>query len=170
MSDLARIHEVYQKYVDARNALLNELNLSRKSNRDPLSEFSEWLVKELVGGILASSPIQKDWDVQTPNGETYQVKYLANSTEKWVNEHPVSVNEAMKYYALVIFEDLLPKAVIIFPANNLARIGELLKKKHPNLDKTLQFTKANYTQIIKNTAHFSAENVRIFLAPDWHQQ
>ncbi len=170
MPDLSRIQTVYQKYVDARNALLNELNLKRRSNRDPLSEFSEWLVKELVEGTLAENPVQKAWDIQTLNGDTYQVKYLANSADKWVNVHPILVNEMMNYYTLVIFESLLPQAVIIFPVQNLALIGKELRKKHLNLDISLQFTQSNYNQIISNPALFKNLGVRLYLPPNWDLQ
>jgi hypothetical protein len=61
MPDLSRVFAVYQRYIDARNALLDELKLKRLSNRDPLAEFSEWLVAALVDGVLADSPVQKGW-------------------------------------------------------------------------------------------------------------
>lgn len=51
------------RYVEARNALLEELQLKGKSNRDPLSEFSEWLVAVLVKGNSAENRVQKGWDV-----------------------------------------------------------------------------------------------------------
>jgi hypothetical protein len=58
MPDLSRVQAAYQRYMEARNALLDELQLKRRSNRDPLSEFSEWLVAALVDGTLADSPVQ----------------------------------------------------------------------------------------------------------------
>lgn len=164
MADLARVREVYQKYVAARNELLDALDLKRRSNRDPLAEFSEWLVAALVGGMLADNPVQKGWDVQMPNsGEKIQVKYLANSAEKWVNEHTIETNGLMNSYAIVIFEALLPKTVIIFPVNNLEAVGKTLHKKHPKLDKTLQFTQKNYRQILADAEGFKELGVRLFL-------
>lgn len=35
MADLSHVEEAYQRYVEARNALLDELQLRRRSNRDP---------------------------------------------------------------------------------------------------------------------------------------
>ncbi|HVU11306.1 MAG TPA: hypothetical protein VHD90_08510 [Phototrophicaceae bacterium] len=165
MSDLSRVLTVYQRYVDARNALLNELNL--KSNRDPLAEFSEWLVAALVGGTLASSRVQKGWDVLAPEGEKIQVKYLANPADQWVNEHGIEVDEAMDSYAIVFFEALLPQSVIIFPARNLAAVGAALKKRHGKLDTRLALTRVNYRQILNNVDSFKALGVRQYLAPDW---
>jgi hypothetical protein len=168
MSDLARVRAAYERYVEARNTLLDELHLGRRSNRDPLAEFSEWLVAALVGGTLADSPVQKGWDVMTPAGEKIQVKYLANSTDdSWANEHKIEIKELMDSYAIVIFEALLPQAIIIFPVRNLAAIGTKLGKRHGNLDTTLQFTRTNYLKIRQDTAGFSSLGVRLYLPPDW---
>ncbi len=167
MPDLTRIQEVYNRYVEARNALLDELNLNRRSNRDPLSEFSEWLVAALLDGTRANSPVQKGWDVQTPDGKKIQVKYLANSAERWVNEHPIQISNLMDKYAIVIFESLLPQAIIIFPADNLAAVGNKLGKKHSNLDTTLQFTQANYRKIRNENTEFKELGVQLYLPPDW---
>lgn len=167
MADLLRVQEAYRRYVEARNALLDELQLKRKSNRDPLAEFSEWLVAALVGGTLADSPVQPGWDVLGPDGERIQVKYLANPAEAWVNEHPVYVTELMDSYAIVIFEALLPKAVVVFPALNLAAVGTAMGKRHGNRDAALQFTRANYRRILKDPLAFKALGVRLYLAPDW---
>lgn len=170
MPDLSRVLAAYQRYVEARNALLDELHLKRRSNRDPLSEFSEWLVAALVEGNLADSPVQKDWDVRGSDGEMIQVKYLANPADRWVNEHEIRVNEPMGSYALVIFEALLPQAVVVFPARNLGAVGAALGKQHGNLGSTLQFTRANYRQICNSAARFKMLGVRLYLAPDWTLQ
>jgi hypothetical protein len=163
MPDLSHLLHVYRRYVEARNALLDELQLRRRSNRDPLAEFSEVFVAALVNGTLAESPVQKDWDVRRPTGETIQVKYLANPADRWVNEHEVRVNEHMDGYALVIFEALLPQAVVIFPARNLEAVGQALHKRHPNLSTTLQFTQANYRRICSELALFKSLGVEVYL-------
>ena len=170
MSDLSRALAVFRRYVEARNALLDELKLRRKSNRDPLAEFSEWLVATLIGGTRADNPVQKGWDVRGPDDEKVQVKYLANSTGQWINEHTIHVTEWVNSYALVIFEDLLPQAVVIFPARNLAAIGKALGKRHSDLDTTLQFTQTNYRRIRENMPQFKTLSVQLYLAPDWAVQ
>jgi len=167
---LEKVLAAYQKYIDGRNALLDELNLSQRSNRDPLSEFSEWLVAALVDGKLAESRVQKGWDVSTASDEKIQVKYLANPADRWVNEHHIVINEYMTAYALVLYEALLPTAVIIFPVTGLQKVGMLLGKKHGNLETTIQFTRQNYHRIKDNPATFAGLGVRLYLAPDWKLQ
>jgi hypothetical protein len=166
--DLTRVLSVYQQYVDARNALLSELHL--KSNRDPLSEFSEWLVAALVKGKLAESRVQKGWDVLAPGDIKIQVKYLANPADQWINEHEIQITELMNFYAIVFFEALLPKSVIIFPAHNLAAVGRALNKRHGKLVTYLSFTRANYRQILNNVSLFKTLDVSVYVAPHWALQ
>ncbi len=170
MSDLSHLLEVYERYIDARNILLDELQLKGRSNRDPLPEFSERLVAALVEGDLADSRVQPGWDVQGTDGEKIQVKCLSNSTDEWVNGITIEVNRLMDSYAMVIFKALLPQAVIFFPARNLAAVGNALGKLHGNLDSTLQFTRANYRQILSNPSWFKGLGVRVYLPPDWALQ
>lgn len=159
---------MYSRYVEARNALLTELNLGRNSNRDPLAEFAEWLVAALLGGTLAPSPVQAHWDVEAPEVGKVQVKYLANSgNERWVNEHPVRVSDLMDAYAIVFYESLLPVSVVLLPARRLAEIGLALAKRHPNQDSTLQLTRANYVRLIGEPAMFRPLGVRAWQAPIW---
>src|SRR5262249_5622271 len=78
-----------EAYRAARVRLLEVLDLA-VSNRDPLAEFSEHLVQALLGGKLASSRVQKGYDLTIPSGERVQVRYLANpGAVSWVNEHNV---------------------------------------------------------------------------------
>lgn len=107
-SDINHGMNAFQQYRQARIDFLKMLLPEYQSNRDPLSEFSEWLVAKLVGGDLADSQVQKGWDVQTSDGHRIQVKYLANSQTKWVNEHEVRLTDDMTKYAIVIFEALQP--------------------------------------------------------------
>jgi hypothetical protein len=168
MSDLERIQAVYARYVEARNALLLELNLGRSSNRDPLAEFSEWLVASLLSGALADSPVQAHWDVDAPEAGKVQVKYLANTGNKrWVNEHLVKVNAQMDSYAIVFFESLLPVSAVLLPARRLADVCAALGKRHPQQDTTLQLTRANYIRIISEPAVFRPLGARTWRAPDW---
>jgi hypothetical protein len=168
--DLQRVRGIYGQYVEARNALLAELNLGRNSNRDPLAEFAEWLVAALLGGTLAPSPVQAHWDVEAPGVGKVQVKYLANSgSEGWVNEHPVHVTEQMDAYAIVFYESLLPVAVAQLPARRLAEVGAALGKRHPNQDRSLQLTRANYMRLLGEPTTFRPLGVRVWRAPDWSE-
>lgn len=76
----------WAEYRQARYRLLDHLSTAQ-SNRDPMSEFAEILVRDLVGGQLAPSRTEKGWDVETPEGEKIQVRYLANRSGNWANWH-----------------------------------------------------------------------------------
>lgn len=121
-SDAMRLLQAMERYSMARAEFLRDLGIG-DSNRDPLAEFSEYLVASLVGGSLATSRVQKGFDVVDPKGEFVQVRYLANSAERWVNEHPVVFTEGLDAYALVVFENLAPAGVVIFPLHAMATIA-----------------------------------------------
>jgi hypothetical protein len=89
---------------------------------------------------------------------------------RWVNEHEIRVNERMDSYAIVVFEALLPQAVLVFPVRNLEAIGKALGKRHSNLSATLQFTQANYRRICEDAASFNILGIRLYLAPEWTLQ
>jgi hypothetical protein len=55
----------------------------------PFAEFAERLAHAVLGGEMAASRVQKDWDFTTDAGERVQVRYLANPPDRWVNEHYV---------------------------------------------------------------------------------
>jgi hypothetical protein len=110
------------------------------------------------------------WDVRGPDDERIQVKYLANPVGRWVNEHEIRVNERMDSYAIVIYEALLPQAVIVFPKYNLEVVGAPLGKRSSNLDIGFWFTQANYRHVCNEIAIFNTLGIRLYLAPDWTLQ
>lgn len=130
------------------------------SNKDPMSEFSEVLVANLVGGELAENRTQKGYDLIADN-KRIQVKYLSNPENKWINWHTVKFNEDMDLYALVYIEQLEPKYVFIFQKRDLTRLCDLLGKRHKNIDKELQFTKTNYEELIRNPEKYRDEGVEV---------
>jgi len=69
-------------YRQARFTLLDTIGL-RHSNRDPLSEFSESLVAEVLGAQPAESRVQTGYDLTTADGIRVDVKYLANPENGW---------------------------------------------------------------------------------------
>ena len=142
----ARILQLFEEYWTSRRSFLVGLGLPA-TNRDPLSEFSELLVLSLLGGTRAASRVQKGYDLIDDDGQRVEVKYLANPSEGWVNEHQVIMTEDRDLYALVIFEDLRPISVIVFP-RMLSAICAFLGKKHPGQETTLQLTRANYRRIL----------------------
>ncbi len=156
------IIEAYAAYRDARVRLLNELECSA-SNRDPLAEFSERLVAKLVDGQLAANRVQPGYDLIAPSGERVQVKYLANPSAGWINEHQVHFGHPeCDAYALVFFEELLPIAVILFPRASIAQVCRALGKRHPNQEVSLQLTRRNFRRILEDEDTFRALGVQIF--------
>jgi hypothetical protein len=135
------------------------------SNRDPLAEFSEHLVRALLGGKLASNRVQKDYDLIIPSGEKVQIRYLANpGTSKWVNEHHVRCAPGFDLYALVLYDAFRPSSVLVFPAS-LTAIGAALHKAHPGQDLSLQLTRANYLMIRDDPGRFRRLGMQVWLAP-----
>jgi hypothetical protein len=155
-----RLLDVLASYREGRRRLLVALGCSA-SNRDPLAEFSERLVAGLLGGTLAASRVQKGHDLVTPAGETVQVRYLANVSGGWVNEHTVSFKEHLDRYALVVFEDFDPNAVLVFPREAMGAICALLGKRHPNQARTLQLTHRNYQQLLIERERFEQVGLKL---------
>lgn len=152
--------DAWDVYRAARQHLLDQLDRPG-SNRDPLVEFSERLVATLVGGHLASSLVQKDYDVIGPRNERIQVKYLANRGNKWVNEHCIRFTGEMDSYVVVFFDDLHPTFAVSFPRNSMTSICQLLGKRHPNQELTLQLTQRNLKQILEHKAQFAGLGVTV---------
>ena len=132
MSDLHELLEALSLYRAARHALLTKVGVPL-SNRDPLAEFAEVLVATLVGGTLATSRVQAGWDLETPDGTRYQVKYLANAIDSGVNEHCIRSRPGVDWYALVMIEDFTVAGVVAFPPD-LTHVCAALGKKHPRQD------------------------------------
>ncbi|MDX2819236.1 hypothetical protein PV410_43115 [Streptomyces sp. PA03-5A] len=150
-------------YRAARRTLLATLGVEQ-SNRDPLSEFAERFVAALWGGRLAASRVQRHYDIETPNGEKIQVKYLANASVSWVNEHPVHRFPGVDWYVLVLFEAFEVVGVVGFPPD-LTEICAALGKQHPHQERHLQFTRRNWLTIRDHAEAYRALNVRIWLPP-----
>lgn len=131
------------------------------SNRDPLAEFSERFVAGLLGGALAPNRVQAGYDVTLRDGRRVQVKYLANSTGPWVNEHHVRSLADVDHYTLVIYEAFELKAVLVFPAH-LTDVCRHLRKRHPRQDSELQLTRRNYEAICKDLDAYEQLGVQVF--------
>ena len=159
----------WASYREARVHLLNSLNL-HLSNRDPMSEFSEALVRVLYKGNLAPSRVQQGWDVVSALKGRIQVKYLANPSGAWVNESLVLHSPEIDDSALVIFIDLMPESVLVFPAQRLEAIGALLGTRHPEQDTPLEFTQGNYEFIRSDPGRFVSLGLDVWLRTgpnDW---
>ncbi|MEX2093285.1 MAG: hypothetical protein WD971_11445 [Pirellulales bacterium] len=64
---------------------------------------------------------------------------------------------------MVFFEGLEVRAIVIFARETLCDVCAVLKKKHPNQDKVLLFTQANFNQLLAYPEHFEALGVKSFI-------
>jgi len=166
LTKTALLTQAMATYGAARREFLVALGIPA-SNRDPLAEFSERLVAELVGGRLADSRVAKGYDVVDPDGRKIQVRYLANPEGAWVNEHLVTFDDDLDFYALVIVEALEPTAVTCFARHTLAQVCAQLGKRHPQQERTLQLTRVNAKALLVDRAQFAPLGVRVWRAPEW---
>lgn len=152
------------EYRVARRRLLDVLGLGT-SNRDPVPEFAEHLVADILGGTLAPSRVQAAWDVETPAGKV-QVRTLSNTgADVWINEHVVRSVPGVDRYALVILEDLAVSAVLVFPAG-LTRVGAHLVKHHREQATTLQLTRRDFVRLLADPVAAEAAGVQIWTPAD----
>jgi len=148
-------------YRDARRRFLTTIGCEG-SNRDPFAEFSERLAHALLGGTLAESRTQKGWDFRDPDGRRVQVRYLANPEGRWVNEHLVDFRgDGCDRYALVVFEGLNVRSMLVFDAHRLAAVGSALGKRHPDQDRMLALTQANYRSLCADPDRYAPLGVQV---------
>lgn len=153
------------RYAAARCEFLTAINCET-SCRDPLAEFAEKLVEELLGATAAPSRVQRGYDLVSPDGQRVQVKYLANPCDdRWINEHHVVFSEELDQYALVIFERFDLSAVLLFHRSSLSQVCQQLGKRHPNQDHTLQLTRRNYRTLIEGAEQFRSLGVTVWRPP-----
>jgi len=157
--DVDQLRVEWEIYRSARVRLLDAINLGF-SNRDPLSEFSEAIVLAQLGGRLADSRVQRGYDLTTEAGDQVQVKYLANPTQQWINEHHIRSDGLWDRYALVIYEELRPRRTLMFSAQ-LGAVGGALGKRHPRQESELQLTKRNHDQIVTENDRFQKLGVEV---------
>ncbi|MFB6892821.1 hypothetical protein ACFCX4_26310 [Kitasatospora sp. NPDC056327] len=150
-------------YRTARRALLGTIGLGR-SNRDPLAEVAEHLVLALWGGRLAASRVQADYDLVAADGEFVQVKYLANPSDGWPNEHVVKRVPGVHWYVLVLYEAFEVTGVLAFPPD-LTDICAALGKRHSDRSATLQFTRRNWWAVRDGADAFRRLGMRVWLPP-----
>ena len=162
-ADASSLRAAFQDYVKARQRFLETIG-TPTSCRDPLAEFSERLAAEVLDASIASSRVQKGYDlIRRSTGRKVQVKYLCNPSERWINEHHIRFPEGVEEYALVVFERLHLRAILVFPRENLEAINAVLKKRHGRQATELQFTRRNFQTICMAQDKFKALGVEIYL-------
>lgn len=161
MAHLSTNLTVFNEYVAARRNILSAVGVSH-SCRDPLAEFAEWLVAKEMNAQNAPSRVQKGYDLICNDGRKVQVKYLANPSPKWVNEHHVQFSSDVEWYALVVFEAFKVLAILVFQRASISDVCAKLNKKHPNQHCGLQMTRRNFMSILEDERTFSALGVRVY--------
>jgi hypothetical protein len=64
-------------------------------------------------------------------------------------------------YALVIFEGLVAKSLLVFDHVRMAELGRALGKRHPDQENTLQMGQANYRAMTGNPGRFHDLGVQV---------
>lgn len=161
------LREAFAAYARGRQELLDAIGVTA-SNRDPLSEFAERLVAVLLDAEPATNRVQRGWDLVTPAGRRVQVKYLANPSEGWINGIAITFGadrddpDDPHAFAVMFIEALLPVSVLVFGPERLGEVCAKLGKRHPNQERTLQLTEANYRRILAAPSDFAALGVTVF--------
>jgi hypothetical protein len=159
--DVDQLLAALRVYRASRDEFLAALDCAG-SNRDPFAEFAERVALAALGGTLATSRTQKGWDFMDPEGRRVQVRYLANPADQWVNGHLIDFRGAgCNRYALVIFEALDAKSLLVFDHSQMAGICALLSKRHPDQENTLQLGQANYRAIVNSPQPFAQLGVQV---------
>lgn len=161
MSNLNEFLSAFLSYRTARLEFLNYIGCV-ESNRDPLAEASEHLVVLLTGGELVKNRVQKGYDVVGSDGERIQVKYLANPLNTGINGHIIQFPDEADLYAVVVFENLLPRSVLVFTRESLGPVYDRLGKRHKGRGERLELTKANTETILSNAQEFSKIGITVY--------
>jgi hypothetical protein len=162
MPELSVDTSLFRAYSEARRQFLRTIGCN-DSCRDPLSEFAERLVCQQLGGTLASSRVQRGYDLVTPAGRRVQVKYLANPVGPWRNGNAVVFSGEMDDCAVVFFEGLDVRAIVVFRRETLGAVCAALRKRHPNQETVLQLTKADFDSLVSAPDDFEKLGVTCFL-------
>jgi hypothetical protein len=124
-----KIVDTFRDYVAVRKQLLESVE-AEGSNRDPLAELAERMAAVLLDAVPAKSRVNKGWDVRRRDGRTVEVKYVANSSDSWVNGHDVSFPPGRDEHALVVIVNLVPQFLLVFNEVSATRCYEGMKKSH----------------------------------------
>lgn len=152
----------FEIYAEARRVFLSHIGCEG-SCRDPLAEFSEWIVNKELNGKLAESRTQKGYDLVRPDGRRVQVKYLSNPSSSWINGHRVLFTEDMDQYAIVFYEAMALTAIVIFCRETIGDVCRELGKRHPDQNRCLDVYKKNLDAILSDPERFEELGVEVYV-------
>lgn len=153
-------------YARARSGLLAQLGRTA-SCRDPLAEVSELLVCSLLPATVVAAQRGEDPHLVTAGGERVQVRHLATPADApWESEHLVEFRSGgAELYALVTYEGLAPRAVLVFSRRTLAAVRERLGGRREEREATLRLTERDYRQLLGQREAFAALGVAVHVPP-----
>lgn len=86
---------------------------------------------------------------------------MANPAGAWVNEPLIDFRGGCERFALVVYEALDARALLVFSADTIAAVNARLAKRHRNLDVCLGLTQRNYAEIVTSAGEFSPLGVEV---------
>ena len=171
MRDINGLLQASQEYLSARAKLLSSLQLDDKQfdneKVDPLTLVSEILVAMLFRGNLAIRRDQKGFDVETPEGQRIQVKYVLNKDE----QHFLKRGEGWALYSVVLFRDGQVHMVVAFPNKDLTEVYQAFTHHNnscPDPSGGFNLTKTRFTQMSKEKERFGQLGLQIWSNEDLH--
>jgi hypothetical protein len=122
--------EVWGNYIASVKVLTDGKYLW--TNRDPKTDFAEWIVKSYFGGELADKTNNPGYDV-TVGTKRIQVKSVSkadtNPNGFHIKEKDRKNNDAT-HYAFVWFEDKMPDSIFLCPVEFVRDFpGDQIKRK-----------------------------------------
>jgi len=127
------ILQIWNSFIQARNILY--LNGLIRSYNNPIEDFSEWLVANVVNGHLAANINQQDYDVQNEH-YSIQVKSIAkapNNPNGYIVSNRDRQNQLATHYAFVFYNEYVP-ATIYITNSDFVRDFHMSQIKRNHLD------------------------------------
>lgn len=166
-SGAAPLLDALADYARARTVLLAQLGRTA-SCRDPLAEAAELLVCSLLPATVVADERGEDPHLVAAGGERVEVRHLAVPADApWAGEHVVEFRPGgAELHALVTYEGLAPRAVIVFSRRTLATVGERLGGRRALSEATLRLTEREYRLLLDQREAFAALGVAVHVPPE----
>jgi hypothetical protein len=157
------------KYVHSRHELLAAIKAG-ESNRDPLTELAEVIVKQRLNADKAQNRNQKGWDLKLSGGSTVEVKSVSNRSCQFKNGvaitfPPMSSDKHHDQVAVVTIVDFQPQMILVFTENSAEQcfLDKSLNERKIDAAKHEKFvlTEGNLRDIWNEKLDFSQYSVKV---------